>query len=1058
MNSPNLIGMRVSMHSKVLKKNVAFLLLLLFSLLLFFNSSFAQTGKPVSVKGFVTNQNGEPLQGVTIQSKAADKASVTQADGSFQVDVPANSTISFSYVGFINKEVKIGTTDELNLSVQLLVNKNEMEQVIVVGYGTRKKSDVTGAIVSISEQSIKDIPAANLSQALQGQGAGIDIQKNGGNSKPGATPSILIRGSRSVRAGNDPLIVVDGIPFNGSINDLNQDDVSSVEVLKDASATAIYGSRGANGVILVSTKRGRSGKPVITYGGYAGLVRPVGEYPVMNTAEFAEFKKWALYNGRFTGNNRTYTGIDDPRILSENFTPQELESINTGRSTDWQDLIYKSGIITNHQLGLTGGTETTQYALSGGYYKETGVYYGQGFERYSLKASVDQLLGRRFKIGISTLNTLTITDGEGANPLGQAPRASPLVSPYNPDGSLLNDFVPGSASQVWNPLANFTVDGASVQKRKRFGTFTTAYADVNILDGLKYRFNAGVEIRSDIYGEFYASKTTNNLGGPSTSQNRTNFRTNYTLENILTYDKVFAQKHKVLFTGLFSLQEQNSQSNTFRNNNIASDALQYFNPTYGANLVGDGDYEKWDILSYMGRVNYSFDDRYLLTLTMRIDGSSRLAPGNQYNTFPSAAVAWNISKESFMRNITPVTNLRLRASYGRVGNTAISAYQTLGALSSLVYNYGDVTTTGVYLSNVPNAKLSWEYTSTVNVGMDFGLVNNRITGSMEGYKQMTESLLLPQNLPSTSGVPNAIVTNIGKTSNQGFELHLASVNIQGKSRKDFSWTSDLNFFVNRGKITALANGVTKDVGNNWFVGSPIGVFYDYRKIGIWQNTAADTALAISLGQTINGVGSVIGNIKRADISGPEGKPDGKIDDTYDRVILGSSQPKWEGGITNRFGFRGFDLTVVAFARWGQMMRSGLHGGGFANTFQATYNNIKTPYWTPLNGENNYPKPNANNTNTPNNSLLGYFDGSFVKIRTISLGYNLPPASMKRLGARSVRVYATVEDPFVLFSPFVNKYGGLDPEAGGSASTPSVATLNLDTPPNWSLIFGINISL
>lgn len=1018
----------------------------------------AQDEKNVLVKGYITGVNSEFLGGVSILQKGSNTGITTQPDGSFQITVPQNSVLIISYIGYITKEIKIGSNDQTDLVIQLLTNKNELEQVIVVGYGTRKKSDVTGAIVSISEQSIKDIPAANLTQALQGQGAGIDIQKIGGNSKPGATPSILIRGSRSVRAGNEPLIVVDGIPFNGNINDLNQDDVSSVEILKDASATAIYGSRGANGVILVTTKRGKLGRPVITYNSYVGFVKIQDEFPVMNTEEFAEFKKWALYNGRFTGNNRTYSGPNDSLLIYQNFSAQELESMKTGRSTNWQELIYKTGLITNHQLGINGGTDLTQFALSGGYFKETGIYYGQGFERYSLKASIDQQLGQRIKIGVNSLNTYTITDGEGANPMGQALRASPLVSPYNPDGSLLNDFVPGSASQVWNPLANFKVAGASVQKRKRFGTFTTLFADVSILQGLKYRFNAGVEIRNDVYGEFFASKTTNNLGGLSTAQNRTNFRTNYTLENILTYDKTFFKRHKVFFTGLFSMQEQASQSNEFRNNTIASDDLQYFNPTYGANLVGEGSYEKWDILSYMGRINYGFDERYLLTLTMRVDGSSRLAPGNQYKTFPSAALAWNIFKESFMQKTSAFSNLKLRASFGRVGNTAISAYQTLGALSSLVYNYGDITTTGVYLSNVPNPDLTWEYTSTVNLGLDFGFLKNRISGTVEAYKQFTDNLLLPQNLPSTSGVPNAIVTNIGKTENKGIELNLSTVNFQGKGRNDFSWTTDLNFFINRGKITKLANGVTRDVANNWFVGHPIGVFYDYLKVGIWQNTAADTALAIQLAQTVNGVGSVIGNIKRADLSGPDGKPDNRITDTYDRIILGSTQPKWEGGMTNRFNYRGFDLTVVAFARWGHMIRSNLHGGGFANTFQGTYNNIKTRYWTPTNGENEFPKPNANNTNTPNNSLLGFFDGSFVKIRTISLGYNLPIAYVKRLGGRSIRIYATVEDPFILFSPFVNKYGGIDPEVAGSPTSPSVATLNLDTPSNWSMIFGINISL
>ena len=581
-------------------------ILLLGSLLLAtVQHAHAQEARSVSVRGTVTNQAGEPLAGVNIIIKGGNKGVTTQQDGSFQLDAATGSTLVISYIGYISKEIKTGNDNITDLGIQLIANRNELNEVIVVGYGTRKKSDVTGSIVSISEQSIKDIPAANLTQALQGQGAGIDIQKVGGNAKPGAAPSILIRGSRSVRAGNEPLIVVDGIPFNGNINDLNQDDVSSVEVLKDASATAIYGSRGANGVILVSTKRGKSGRPVVTYNGYVGFVKIQEEFPVMNTPEFAEFKKWALYNGRFTGNNRTYTGPEDPLLLSQNFSAEELQSIETGRTTNWQELIYKTGIITNHQLGYSGGTELTQFALSGGYFKETGIYFGQGFERFSLKASVDQQFGKRVKIGVSSLNTFTITEGEGANPMGQALRASPMVSPYNPDGTLLNDFVPGSASQVWNPLANF-VDGAVVQKRKRFGTFTTLFADVSILKGLKYRFNTGIEIRNDVYGDFFASKTTNNLGGLSTSQNRTNFRTSYTLENILTYDRIFADKHKVLFTGLFSLQEQVSQGNEFRNNSILSDDLQYYNPTFGANLVGDGDYEKWDILSYMGRINYSF--------------------------------------------------------------------------------------------------------------------------------------------------------------------------------------------------------------------------------------------------------------------------------------------------------------------------------------------------------------------------------------------------------------------------------------------------------------------
>jgi TonB-linked SusC/RagA family outer membrane protein len=1017
--------------------------LILFCALLFSNNIYAQSNIPV--KGYITSQSGEPLAGVTILVKGRTNATTSGNDGRFEISVPENSTLLLSYIGFISKEIKVGNKALPNLSVQLITNKNELDQVIVVGYGTRKKSDVTGAITSISEQSIKDVPASNLASALQGQGAGIDIQRSGANSKPGATPNILIRGTRSLGADNDPLIVVDGIPFDGSINDINQDDVSSVEVLKDASSTAIYGSRGANGVILISTKRGRVGKPILTYNGYAGVSNVIRDFPVMNGQEFATLKKWAKINA----DPSAYTGIDDPKFLTDGtFSPEEVEGLKIGRSTDWQKLVYKQGFMTDHQLGVSGGSENTQYAASLGYFDQKGIYPGQEFQRFSVKASIDQQLGKYIKAGISSLNTFTLRNGENINPMAQALRANPLVSPYDSAGNVANGYVPGNANQVWNPLGDL-VPGAVVEDRKRFGTFTTLYLEASLLKGLKYRLNAGAEVRSDVYGNYYSAKTSYRVNkGGSASVNRTDFRTNYTIENLLTYDKTFAEKHKINLTGLYSLQQSNRQNNSFDNTDIAADYLAYYNPTYGANLAGSGNYEKWDIISYMGRINYSYNDRYLLTVTMRSDGSSRLAPGNKYHGFPSAAVAWNITKEPFFKSSgNAVTNLKLRASYGRVGNTSIDAYQTLGSLSSIVYNYGTVTTTGAYPTNAPNPTLAWEYTSTANIGLDFGFWGNRISGSVEVYKEFTDSLLLPQTLPPTSGIPNKILTNIGKTENKGIEIHVSTVNIQGKTRNSFSWTSDINFFINRGKITRLANGVTSDVGNKWFVGQPLDVIYDYKKVGIWQNTPEDSAAAKALHLTITGPSSVIGTIRVADLSGPDGKPDGKID-ANDKIVLGTSEPKWEGGMTNRFGFKGFDLTVVAFARIGSMLNSSLEGGNFVNTYQGNYNNLKVDYWTPTNHQNTFPKPNFASTNPLNRSQLGYFNGSFVKIRSISLGYNLPQAVLQKLTARSLRVYATASDPFILFSPY-RKAGGLDPEGTG--------TVGIDTPPAWAFIFGVNVS-
>lgn len=1009
----------------------------------------------ITVRGRVTGMSGEPLPGVSIVIKSKSGGTATEADGRFHLSAPPNSTLIISYTGYLTKEVKVGAADASDLSIALVENKNDLDQVIVVGYGTRKKSDVTGSITSITEKSIQDVPAANLSQALQGQGAGIDIQKKNGNSKPGQSPTILIRGSRSVKAGNDPLFVIDGIPFQGEIDDINQDDVASVEVLKDASSTAIYGSRGANGVILVTTKRGRVGmKPTVTYSGYAGYSNWLGEYPMMNGPQYLQLKKWATY----IGNPGLYTSPDDPAILTSALAPEERQGVALGRSTDWQKLVYKTGVSTNHQLGVSGGTENTQYAMGAGYYSETGVYPGQAFQRYSLKLSVDQKLGDYVKIGLSTLNTYAVTKGATVNPLGQALRASPLVSPYDSTGKLINGFLPGSANQVWNPLADF-LPGASVEKSSRLGTFSTFYLEFSPVKGLKYRFNGGAEIRSGVYGNFYAKNTTNNLGVTSSAEDSTVQSTSYTLENLIIYDKTIAQKHKINFTGLYSFQKYVPQSTDFKYTGLLSDQAQYFNPALGANFTARGTLLPWSIISYMGRLNYTFNDKYLLTLTMRSDGSSRLAPGNKYHIFPSAAAAWNVIKEPFMSNMAAFSNLKLRASYGSVGNPAIDPFQTLGSLTNISYNYGSTVTTGLYPNATANPNLSWEYTATANIGLDFGFFQNRLSGSIDLYHSYTKDMVLPVTLPATSGIPSQILTNIGKSENKGIELHIGAEIVQARTSHDIAWSMDVNFFINRGQITQLlpslntkVDGKPADIANKWFVGKPIGSIYDYQRTGIWQATGKDSLAAKALGQTITGTKSVIGQARIADRNG-----NGVID-AGDQYVIGTPQPKWEGGTTQRISYRNFDFTVVAFARVGGMISSALFGAGFTNTMQANYNNLNVAYWTPNNPTNLWPKANSAQTNPPNLSTFGYFSSTFLKIRSLSLGYTIPSVLAKKWGMKSVRFYATAKDPFILFSPYRNKYHGLDPEASSSkSSTDPTVTLNLDTPPSWSMLFGLNVT-
>lgn len=1005
-----------------------------------------ETLAAITVTGTVKDTKGQPVPGVTVMVKGTTGGAMTDPNGVYSIRVPdGNRTLVFTAVGFETLEVALN--DQTKLDVTLKEKVSAMSEVVVVGYGSQKKADVTGSIASVNEEALKSTPSSNLLSALQGQAPGLDIQRSGGNSHPGATPSISIRGQRSLGATSDVLYVVDGIPYNGTyINDLNQDDVVSVQILKDASATAIYGSRGANGVILISTKRGKTGAPVISYSGYAGTMKPLGYYDVMQPAEYETYKKWGSYNANnpnVVNAPNPYNGIDDPRFYTDGITflPAELAGRQNGTNTDWQKLIYKNGLRTNHQLGVSGGTEQTKYAISAGYFNETGVFPGLSFQRYSFKISLDQQLGKIFKVGVSSLNSVSRTNGEGINPISQALQSSPLTVPYDAAGNLIP--FPGGGSLIYNPLANL-VPGAVVQNRTRYNTFTTAYAEAQFTRHFKYRFNGGVEITPETYGDFYGSATFQNLSGPSTARNTNYDYRNFTLENLLVYENTFAQNHHVTGTGLFSYQQDNKYQTTLTYNNILADNVQYYNPELGSNFKGTGSYAKFSIVSFMGRINYDFKSKYLLTLTMRSDGSSTLAPGNKYHVFPSAAVGWNVSEENFIKNINAISSLKLRVGYGTVGNAAVSPYQTLGGLAISNYNYGAANVTGTYPNNVPNPKLGWEYTASLNIGVDFGLFKERITGTVDVYQQKTKDLILPQNLPITTGYTQQFFANVGKTENKGLEVTITTVNIKAKTRKDFGWTTNANITFNRNKITALQDGVTQDIGNNRFVGSPINALFNYQQVGIWQNTKADSAEARRLNLTMTGAGSVIGTIRVADLNG-----DGVIN-SNDRTIVGNRQPKFFGGFTNRFSYRGVDLVVVASYRvGGTQIATWLQPASNVNVLNGKANNLNVNYWTPLNNANKYPKPNFNVGTPAYGDLLGYYDASYLKIRTISLGYTFPSAITSKIKAKSLRLYTSLNDAIILFSPLHNQFSGADPESAG--------TLGVDTPPVKSLLFGLNVS-
>ncbi|KAB7729946.1 SusC/RagA family TonB-linked outer membrane protein [Rudanella paleaurantiibacter] len=998
----------------------------------------------VQVKGLVVDENNQPLPGTSVVIKNTQRGTAADANGRFTIAATPNSTLVLSLVGYGSKEVSTGNGSE-ELRVQLTPSNNQLSEVVVVGYGTQRRSDLTGSVVSVDSRALKEVPAANLLQALQGRAAGVDLARTG--TAPGAGAQLRIRGNRSLSGSNDALIVVDGVPYGGSLNDLNTDDIATIDILKDASATAIYGSRGSNGVLLITTKRGRVGKPTITYSGQAGQNTILGQYPMLNGAEFKAMRDLAQY--------------------SAGYSPDELAGITAGTSTNWQDLLYKKGFVTNNELSLSGGSESTTYGFSGGYYKETGVITGQKFERFSLRTSIDTKIGSRVSVGFTNLSNLNYTRGEGINPVYNTLRISPLTSPTLPDGTPNLRPLRGTVDELstMNPV---TLDDANaiVQRRRRITTFNSLYGEVRILDGLKYRLNVGLDFRQENFGQYLGPNTIINAGSTLPTQNSAAVQNGeayrYTIDNILTYEKVFAEKHRLTFTGLYGVQQDRSFTNRVEATGLPADYIQYYNLNLasGTPVVpagGANSFSRSGLVSMMARVNYVFSDRYLLTATFRRDGSSVFPEGTWLN-YPAFAVGWNISNESFLKNNAYISNLKLRAGYGVTGNQGIPAGATRGSLATNRYNFGTTNVLGYFVSTLGNQGLKWESTSNVNVGLDFGLFNNRLTGSVDLYQQTTEGLLVQKNLPLSNGA-NSYWTNAAKTQGRGVEVVLNSVNVDNRT-SGFKWTTDLNFSLNREKILALEDPAKiQDIGNGWFVGQPINVIYDYTKLGIWQTNEADQAARYN---------AAPGQIKLADLNN-----DGRITDA-DRSVVGTFQPKWIGGMTNRFTYKNWELTATMNARIGNRLvatyfQSDGTGTGYAFLNNGRVNQPKFDYWTPTNPTNAFPMP-APGDRINFSSTLGYYDGSFVRMQSLNLAYNLAPTLLKRMGFSRAQVYVTSRNPFLIYSPFVRAGLGIDPEGTGTGGavptqgagagtgvTGRAITVGLTTPPTRQLLVGVNLS-
>jgi TonB-linked SusC/RagA family outer membrane protein len=1019
-------------------------MLLGFTVLLSWQFAQAQ-GRAIS--GKVSDVGGSPLPGVSVTVKGTNQGAITDAVGKYSTQAVNGATLVFSYIGYKSQEVKVGSQSTVNVNLE--EDAAALSEVIVVGYGSQKKSQTTGAISQVTAKQISEMPITSLGQAMQGRVAGVDVSQSG--SKPGSVPKILIRGRRSFNAGNDPLYVVDGIPLSAGYEDLNPSDIQSMEVLKDATATAIYGARGANGVVLVTTKRGAvKGKTTVTFDTYGGVSKPLDKIELFSGPEFAEYVREAY---RATNNYKDANGVAvatgvadaaaDAKVAVLGGDPAVAAGLAAGRNTNYQDLILHNGLMQNHSLGVQGGNDKTQFYISGGYFQDKGISDGLDYTRMSLRANIDHNINSWLKVGLSSYTMYSIRNGENLNPYGFTITQNPLGRPYDDNGNMI--FAPTNDALLTNPLAEI-VPGVQVDNNKKYRIFNSIYSEFKIIDGLKYRVNFGPDFTISRYGRFVGAATNARKYGDPQASNVNAFGFNYTLENVVTYNKTFAAKHNFGATLLQSIQRDNFERYGADVQGIPAETQQFYNLGNASAVTAvSSNLTQWTINSYMARINYDFNDKYLLTATMRRDGSSRFGENTKYGNFPGIALGWNISNEKFLKQISWIDLLKLRAGWGKVGNQGVAPYQTQGLLSRTTYAWGNTAAYGYRPNTIGNPDLKWETSATANIGLDFSFLRGKIQGSLEFYETNTTDLLLSDQLPGSIGF-SAVTRNVGQTRNKGIELGFTTVNINNAA--GFKWTTDFTFTKNTEAIISLYNGKVDDLGNRWFIGQPLNSYYDYKKVGIWQLNEKEQAAKFYPGDKNNPLGAGVGQVKVQDTNG-----DGVIT-ALDRVILGSDIPDFSAGFTTRFSYKGFDLSAFLFGRFGNMIVSGFHQNN--NALAGRYQQIKVDYWTPNNPTNEFPRPFSTQEFPQYNTTLIYFNGTFVKLRNINFGYTFPQSIAKKAGMESLRLFASIQQPKI-WSEYRSKYNGIDPEATITSSGNGTTNVgNGVTPATSVTTFGLNI--
>jgi TonB-linked SusC/RagA family outer membrane protein len=930
-----------------------------------------------AIQGKVTDDSGMPLPGVTIVVKGTTNGTVTDVEGNYSINLPENvEVLVFSFIGMETEEVNVA--GKMRVDVTMKSSVIGMDEVIVVGYGIQKKSDVISSVVSVKPESVNKVPSTDLGEMLKGKAAGVFVTL--GDAGPGSSSNILIRGKNSINGGNDPIVIADGVPIGG-INDINPNDIASIEILKDAAAQAIYGARASNGVILITTKRAKAGQATVNYSGYYGMQTVERNFDVYSGEEFAKLRREA-----FRADNGYY--LPDEEI----FTATELEVLESGEFIDWEDEVLRVAPIQNHNLSVATGNERTKVYSSINYMNQEGVVPGTDYQKGTIRFNFDQKVTDWLSFGANTSWQISENNDPGTGgTLQRTITTSPLGKIYNEDGSYkLN---PTDVQESFNPLLDIETTSNLKQDRN---DIMNIFIDVKPFDNFKYRLNASRRSWNSKTESYSTAESLNGVRRGEMGLGSIYFQDNveWQFENIVTYD-IEAGLHKLGLTGVQSITQ--SKYTDFRNNadNFPNDLLGIYGlesaeintPTIGANERG--------LVSFVARAQYTFNDKYYLNLSARADASTVFGENNKWGYFPAAALGWNVYREPFIESVDAISNLKLRASYGSVGNEAISPYRSQSTANQNDYMFGGVKRTGyVPGSFLPNPDLRWETSTTLNMAVDFGLWRNRLSGTFEFYNTRTKDLLVTQSLNAGLGY-TSMLTNLGEIENQGFEVSLNGVVVD---KKDISINAGFSFSTNKNKIIHLygtdedGDGIEDDdVANQWFIGEPIDVYYQWMPVGIWQE-----------GEDI--VNSHQPDMEPGDIKLLDKNEDGVLN--ADDRVLTHADPEWYGSFNFDVKFKNFDfsadvMTVQGRVRWNNYNYDYNSGG----SLRGIYNGIKQDYWLPENPTGNWPRPQESNDRT-NIWTMALEDASYVRLQNVTIGYTLPKALLERIKLSNLRIYCT----------------------------------------------------